>query len=86
MNRAHRAVARAELEGPQVALEQIDEILERGELVNYFPAHAARTELLVRLQRMDEARKAGERALSLIEQEPQRRLIRKRLGWRESGR
>ncbi|MEX2500588.1 MAG: RNA polymerase sigma factor [Wenzhouxiangellaceae bacterium] len=73
------AAARAMVEGPQAALEHIDKILERGELVNYFRAHAARAELLIRLQRMDEADEAAQRALSLTDQEPQRRLIEKRL-------
>lgn len=71
--------ARVMVEAPPAALEHIDEILDRGELVNYFRAHAARAELLVRLQRMEEADVAAQRALSLTDQEPQRRLIEKRL-------
>ncbi|HXG50028.1 MAG TPA: RNA polymerase sigma factor [candidate division Zixibacteria bacterium] len=75
----NRAVAVAMRDGPQAGLELIEEILGRGELVNYHLAHAARAELCRRLGRTAEARASYERALGLARQEPERRFLGRRL-------
>jgi RNA polymerase sigma-70 factor, ECF subfamily len=75
----NRAVAIAMRDGPGAGLALIDAILERGELRDYHLAHAARADLCRRLGRTAEARTAYERALTLAQQEPERRFIRRRL-------
>lgn len=76
----NRAVAVAMRDGPAAGLDLIDEILARGELGDYQPAHAARADLCRRLGNNTEARAAYKRALELSRQEPQRRFLRRRLG------
>jgi len=75
----NRAVAVAMRDGPAAGLTLVDEILARGELADYRLAHAARAELCRRLGKTDDARKSYERALKMTRQEPERRLIEKRL-------
>ena len=54
-------------------------MLSRGDLADYPLSHAARADLYRRLGRTAEARTSYERALGLAEQEPQRRLLARRL-------
>ena len=75
----NRAVAVAMREGPTAGLALIDGILARGELGNYHLAHAARAYFFRRLGRTAEARASYKRALSLTQQEPERRFLEKRL-------
>jgi RNA polymerase sigma-70 factor, ECF subfamily len=75
----NRAVAVAMRDGPAAGLALIDRIMANGELNDYRLAHAARGELSRRLGNFEDARKAYERALKLTRQEPERRLIEKRL-------
>lgn len=75
----NRAVAIAMRDGPAAGLNSIDAILGRGELADYHLAHAARADLLRRLQRREDARAAYEQALALAQQEPERRFLIKRL-------
>jgi RNA polymerase sigma-70 factor (ECF subfamily) len=75
----NRAAAVAMRDGPEAGLALIDEILARGELEGYHPAHAARADLYRRLGRTAEAIDAYERALSLATQEPARRFLAGRL-------
>jgi RNA polymerase sigma-70 factor (ECF subfamily) len=71
----NRAVAVAELDGPEVALS----IVDRLDLASYHPWHVARAELLRRLKRYDEARGAYDRALELTGNEAERaHLVRRR--------
>jgi RNA polymerase sigma-70 factor (ECF subfamily) len=76
----NRAVAIAMRDGPASGLELIDEILARGDLVDYHLAHAARADLFRRLGRTGEARAAYEQALALTRQEPERRFLERRVG------
>ncbi|MBX3729963.1 MAG: RNA polymerase sigma factor [Candidatus Sumerlaeia bacterium] len=76
----NRAVAVAMRDGPVAGLTLVDAILERGELMDYHLAHAARGELLRRADRPREAREAFERALALARLDPERRLLRLRIG------
>jgi RNA polymerase sigma-70 factor (ECF subfamily) len=75
----NRAVAAAMRDGPATGLALIDDILAEGELADYHLAHAARADLCRRLGRTAEARESFERALALTTQEPERRLLQRRL-------
>jgi RNA polymerase sigma-70 factor (ECF subfamily) len=75
----NRAVAVAMRDGPEAGLVLIEAILERGELADYRPAHAARAELCRRLGRTADARASYQRALALARQEPERRFLERRL-------
>jgi len=71
----NRAVAIAEAEGPEAGLEIVDRI----ELPDYRFLHATRADLLRRLGRVDEAREALRRALALVHDDAERRLLERRL-------
>ena len=75
----NHAVAVAMRDGPLAGLTLIDAILARGDLEKYHLAHAARADLCRRLGQTAEARASYERALSLTQQEPERRFLRRRL-------
>ncbi|HJW43076.1 MAG TPA: RNA polymerase sigma factor [Geothrix sp.] len=75
----NRAVAVAMRDGPQVGLDLVEAILKGGDLEGYHLAHSVRADLLRRLGRSDEARQAYHQALRLARQEPERRLIERRL-------
>ena len=66
-------------DGPLAGLQLIDEILARGDLVNYHLAHSARADLCRRLGRTEEAGASYERALALTRQQPERRFLERRL-------
>jgi RNA polymerase sigma-70 factor (ECF subfamily) len=70
-----RAVAVAEQHGPEAALE----IVDRLELNDYRYLHSTRGELLRRLGRTEEAREALRRALALVHDDAERRLLDRRL-------
>ncbi len=71
----NRAVAVAEAEGPLAGLE----IIDRLELDDYHYLHAARGELLQRLDRTGEARTAYTRSLELAHAEHERRFLERKL-------
>jgi RNA polymerase sigma-70 factor (ECF subfamily) len=48
-------------------------------LANYYLSHLARADLYRRLGRTSEARSSYEKALALIQQEPERRFLARRL-------
>ena len=73
------AVAIAMRDGPEAGLKMIDELLGRGELVDYHLAHSARAELCRRSGRLKEASQAYARALELVKLEPERRFLEARL-------
>jgi RNA polymerase sigma-70 factor (ECF subfamily) len=75
----NRAVAVAMRDGPEAGLALIEAILERGDLTDYHPAHAARAEFCRRLGRTADARASYERALALARQQPERRFLERRL-------
>ncbi|MDR3402504.1 MAG: RNA polymerase sigma factor [Chthoniobacter sp.] len=75
----NRAVAVAMCDGPQAGLTLIDALLARGELGQYHLAHSARAEMCRRLGRAADARVSYEKALSLTQQEPERRFLENRL-------
>jgi RNA polymerase sigma-70 factor (ECF subfamily) len=71
----NRAVAVAEADGPAAGLE----IVDRLALDDYRYLHSTRGELLRRLGRADEARAAYSRALALVHDDAERRLLERRL-------
>jgi RNA polymerase sigma-70 factor, ECF subfamily len=71
-----RAVAIAEAEGPAAGLEIVDGL----SLDDYLYLHSTRGELLRRLGRSSEARDAYGRALALVHDDAERRLLERRLG------
>ncbi len=71
----NRAVAVAEIQGPEAALQ----IVDRLQLDGYQYFHSTRAELLRRLGRADEATAAYGRALELSSAEPERRFLARRL-------
>jgi RNA polymerase sigma-70 factor (ECF subfamily) len=75
----NRAVAVAMRDGPSAGLALIEAILARGDLADYRLAYSARADLYRRLGKKEEARAAYERALTLTQQEPERRFLERRL-------
>jgi RNA polymerase sigma-70 factor (ECF subfamily) len=71
----NRAIALAEVHGPQAALA----IVDRLPLGRFRYLHSTRGELLRRLGRLAEARGAFEQALALTPSEPERRLLERKL-------
>jgi RNA polymerase sigma-70 factor (ECF subfamily) len=71
----NRAIAVAEAEGPLAGLALVDRLNLDG--YQYF--HSTRADLLRRLDRLEPARSAYERALELAHTEPERRFLRRRL-------
>jgi RNA polymerase sigma-70 factor (ECF subfamily) len=71
----NRAVAIAQVDGPEAALAFVDALPLDGYL--YF--HSTRADLLRRLGRHDEAAEAYRRALQLASAEPERRFLERRL-------
>jgi RNA polymerase sigma-70 factor (ECF subfamily) len=70
----NRAAAIAEAGDAESALA----IVERLELDHYLYLHATRAELLRRLERVDEARTAYDRALELVHSDAERRFLERR--------
>ena len=75
--RLNRAVAVAEVDGPQVALAEVDRLSDA--LEDYHLLHAARADLLTRLDRHPEAVAALEQALAVVPSEAERALLVGRL-------
>jgi RNA polymerase sigma-70 factor, ECF subfamily len=70
-----RAVAVAEAEGAEAGLRMVDSL----DLADYHYLHSTRGELLSRLGRTAEARDAYRRALALVHDDAERRLLERRL-------
>lgn len=73
----NRAVAVAMAEGPEIGLALID--LLASELDEYHLLHAARADLLRRMDSKKEAAESYERALQLVTNESERRFLERRL-------
>ena len=71
----NRAIAVAEVDGPEAGLALVDGL----DLDGYQYFHSTRADLLRRLGRTDEARTEYERALTLAHTEPERRFLGRRL-------
>jgi RNA polymerase sigma-70 factor (ECF subfamily) len=75
----NRAVAIAMRDGAGAGIALVDAILARGDLVDYYLAHAARADLCRRLERFGEAQASYARALALTRLDPERRFLEERL-------
>jgi RNA polymerase sigma-70 factor (ECF subfamily) len=71
----NRAIAVAELEGPEAGLA----LLDRLDLAGYRYYHSTRADMLRRLSRDDDARAAYARALELAQTAPEQRFLKRRL-------
>jgi len=75
----NRAVAVAMQNGIEAGLRLVDELFHRSELDDYYLAHSVRADFQRRLGRNSEAKESYERALTLVQQGPERRFLEKRL-------
>jgi RNA polymerase sigma-70 factor (ECF subfamily) len=73
------AVAVAMVDGPLAGLVRIDDLAARGVLDDYAYLHAARADLLRRLDRRAEAVEAYARALALTANEREQAFLRRRV-------
>ena len=82
----NRAVAIGMRDGAEDGLSAIEAAIAAGGLDDYHLAHAARADMLRRLGRVDAARTAYQRALSLSRQPSERRFLEARLNTLRVGR
>jgi len=75
----NRAVAIGMSEGPERGLMMIDSLGVSGALAEYYLLHAARADLLRRLNRVAAAAEAYRRALALTTNETERQFLQRRL-------
>ncbi len=75
----NRAAAVAMRDGPVAGLAIMNDVIARGALSDYRFAHAARADMYRRLGRIADAKSAYAQALSLTQQEAERRYIARRL-------
>ena len=75
----NRAVSVAMVDGPAAGLTLIDTLVSDGRLKGYYMLHAARADLLHKLQREGEAATAYRRALELVGNEAERAFLVRRL-------
>jgi RNA polymerase sigma-70 factor (ECF subfamily) len=75
----NRAVAVSMRDDPRAGLQLLEDILARGELTNYHLTYAVQADLYRQLNQIDEARAAYNKALTLVQQEPERRFLERRL-------
>ena len=72
------------VDGPERALQPIDAIAVSGALDDYWPLHAARVELLRRLNRLPEAWEVYSNALVLMRLPAERALLQRQTAIRET--
>jgi RNA polymerase sigma-70 factor, ECF subfamily len=75
----NRAVAIAMRDGPSAGLTLIEAILGRGDLREYYLAHAALADMYRRIGRTEEAVQSYRQALSFTRQEPARKFLERRV-------
>jgi RNA polymerase sigma-70 factor (ECF subfamily) len=75
----NRAVVVAMISGPEAALDQIARLEQDGRLAAYRYLPAAKADLLRRLGRKSDARRAYEAALELTENDPERAFLSRRI-------
>jgi RNA polymerase sigma-70 factor (ECF subfamily) len=79
--RLNRAIAVAELDGPEVALAEVDRLAETETgLTSYHAWHATRADLLRRLGRSGEARVAYDAAIAATDNPAERAFLTRRRG------
>lgn len=75
----NRAVAVAEVHGAGAGLAALDDVDVTSQVESFQPYHAVRADLLARLDRFAEAASAYERAITLTENDSEKRFLRHRL-------
>ena len=75
----NHAVAVAMAEGPRRGLDLVNELAASGDLSDYHLLHAARADLLRRMQSFPEAAADYRRAIALTNNESERRFLQRRL-------
>ncbi len=75
----NRAIALGQRDGPLAGLAGVDAAMASGALADYAPAHAARAEFLLRLERHAEARLALQQAMTHTSQPAEQRLFGRKL-------
>ena len=75
----NRAVALAMRDGPEAGLQAIDRLGNHQGLQHYHLLHAARADLLRRLDRTQDAISCYQQALDSAQQEPEKRFLQQRL-------
>jgi RNA polymerase sigma-70 factor (ECF subfamily) len=75
----NRAVALAEVHGPQAGLEAVRNIPDVESLENYYLLHVVLGEFELRLQHFEEAAMHFRNALELTETKPEQALVNKKL-------
>ena len=75
----NRGIAIAMRDGPAAGLEIVKYILDRGDLQDYYLAHASYADLCRRVGKKDEAIISYRRAIPLARQDPARRFLLRRL-------
>ncbi|WP_369812682.1 RNA polymerase sigma factor [Alkalimonas collagenimarina] len=75
----NRAVATAMHQGPEAGLQELDALSSHKAIQNYHLFHAAKADLYRRSGQFQPARIAYQRALALVQQEPERRFLQQRL-------
>lgn len=73
------AAALSMVEGPARALQLVDGLAAKGALTDYWPLHAARADLLRRLNQTKHAKDAYHRALTLVRLSSERRLLERHI-------
>jgi len=76
--RLNRAIALAEVDGPDVALAEIERLGEHGQLARYHLFHTARGDMLERVGRRADAVTCYDIALSLVDNDSERHVIEAR--------
>lgn len=75
----NRGIALAERDGPEVGLAAIETVMAQGELDRYHLAHAARADILRKLNRNEEARISYQHALERAMHPAERRFLASRI-------
>jgi RNA polymerase sigma-70 factor (ECF subfamily) len=66
-------------DGPQAGIELIELLFSSDVLTQYYLAHAAHADFSLKLGLISQARKSWQKALELVQQEPERRFLEARL-------
>jgi RNA polymerase sigma-70 factor, ECF subfamily len=75
----NRAVAVSMRDGPQAGIDLIETLFSTNALSQYYLAHAAHADFSVKLGLVQQARASYQKALTLVQQEPERRFLEARL-------
>lgn len=75
----NRAVAVGMADGPEAGLAIVERLLARGDLSAYHPAYAALADFNRRLERVEQAIAAYQKAMSLCRMEPELRFFQRRI-------